>query len=129
MNFARIPPSGLQVFVSVRNLESVMYQSITPGQAIKRLKAGDPFRFIDVREPQEYALARVNEAELLPLTRFHEWIYTLNPNEEIVVMCHHGIRSAHVCRYLAQNGFEKVFNLEGGIDLWSIEADESVPRY
>jgi rhodanese-related sulfurtransferase len=106
-----------------------MYQSITPRQAIERLKAGDRFRFIDVREPQEYAVARVDEAELLPLTRFHEWIDTLEPDEEIVVMCHHGIRSANVCLYLARNGFEKVFNLEGGIDLWSIDADETVPRY
>ncbi|HEX8637625.1 MAG TPA: hypothetical protein VF692_06160, partial [Pyrinomonadaceae bacterium] len=85
MNFAGIPASGLQVFASVRNLESVMCQSITPEQAFARLKAGDRFRFIDVREPQEYAVARVDEAELLPLTRFNEWIDTLAPDEEIVV--------------------------------------------
>jgi adenylyltransferase/sulfurtransferase len=106
-----------------------MYQSITPKQAIERLKAGEQFRFIDVREPQEYAVARVEQAELLPLTRFNEWIDSLDADEEIVVMCHHGIRSANVCMYLTRNGFEKVFNLEGGIDLWSIEADENIPRY
>jgi rhodanese-related sulfurtransferase len=106
-----------------------MYQSITPKQTFERLKAGDRFRFIDVREPQEYAVARVAEAELLPLSRFAEWIGALKPEEEIVVMCHHGVRSAHVCLYLAQNGFEKVFNLEGGIDLWSVDTDETVPRY
>lgn len=106
-----------------------MYQSITPLQAFARLQSGDSFKFIDVREPQEYAVARVAEAELLPLTRFDEWIATLDPRQEIVVMCHHGVRSANVCMYLARNGFEKVFNLEGGIDLWSIEADETVPRY
>jgi rhodanese-related sulfurtransferase len=44
-------------------------------------------------------------------------------------MCHHGIRSANVCLYLTRNGFEKVYNVEGGIDLWSVEADETVPRY
>ena len=96
---------------------------------IERLKTGDRFRFIDVREPQEYAVARVSEAELLSLTRFNEWIESLSPDEEIVVMCHHGIRSANVCMYLARNGFEKAFNLEGGIDMWSIEADETVPQY
>jgi rhodanese-related sulfurtransferase len=106
-----------------------MYQSITPRETIARLRAGDRFRFIDVREPQEYAVARVKEAELLPLSKFHEWIETLAPEEEIVVMCHHGVRSANVCVFLARNGYEKVFNLEGGIDLWSTEADESVPRY
>jgi rhodanese-related sulfurtransferase len=106
-----------------------MYQSIAPRQALERLQKGEQFRFIDVREPHEYAVARVAEAELLPLTRFNEWIETLAPDEEIVVMCHHGIRSANVCLYLTRNGFEKVFNLEGGIDLWSIEADETIPRY
>lgn len=93
------------------------------------MKAGDRLRLIDVREPQEYAIARVAEADFLPLSRFGEWVGALKPEEEIVVMCHHGVRSAHVCLYLAQNGFEKVFNLEGGIDLWSIDADETVPRY
>jgi rhodanese-related sulfurtransferase len=107
----------------------MFYQSITPTQLTERLKNGDEFKFIDVREPQEYAVARLPEAELLPLTRFNEWIETLAPEEEIVVMCHHGIRSANVCMYLVRNGFEKVFNLDGGIDLWSIEADETVPRY
>ena len=106
-----------------------MYQSITPQEVIKRLEVGKRFRFIDVREPQEYAVARVAEAELLPLTRFNEWIDRLSPDEETVVMCHHGIRSANVCLYLMRNGFQKVFNLEGGIDSWSLEADETVPRY
>jgi rhodanese-related sulfurtransferase len=106
-----------------------MYQSITPQQVKERLEAGDRFRFIDVREPHEYAAARVSEAELLPLTRFNEWIESLSADEEIVVMCHHGVRSANVCLYLTRNGFEKVYNVEGGIDLWSVEADENVPRY
>ena len=93
------------------------------------MEAGERFRFIDVREPHEYAVARVEAAELLPLTRFSEWIETLAPDEEIVVMCHHGVRSANVCLYLTRSGYEKVYNVEGGIDLWSIEADENVPRY
>ena len=95
----------------------------------ERLKEKDEFRFIDVREPQEYAVARVEKAELMPLTEFNEWIETLKPEEEIVVMCHHGIRSANVCMFLARNGFTKVYNLDGGIDSWSIEVDENVPRY
>lgn len=77
----------------------------------------------------EYEIARVAKAELLPLSLFAQWNGTLNAEDEIVVMCHHGVRSANVCLYLAQNGFENVFNLEGGIDLWSIEVDENVPRY
>lgn len=107
----------------------MLYQTITPQQLSERLKNGEKFKFIDVREQQEYAVARIDEAKLTPLTRFDEWIETLEPEEEIVVMCHHGVRSANVCMFLARNGFEKVFNLDGGIDSWSLEVDETVPRY
>ena len=107
----------------------MLYQRISPAEVAERLKNGEKFKFIDVREPVEYEIACVAEAELLPLSRFAEWNDLLNAEDEIVVMCHHGVRSANVCMYLAQNGFEKVFNLEGGIDSWSLEVDENVPRY
>jgi len=107
----------------------MLYKSISPAELAERLKKEEKFRFIDVREPVEYEIARVEEAELLPLSRFAEWNGSLNAEDEIVVMCHHGIRSANVCMYLAQNGFEKVFNLEGGIDSWSTDVDRNVPRY
>lgn len=84
---------------------------------------------IDVREADEYELARVEGARLLPLSRFNEWASKLDPSIEAVVMCHHGIRSAQVCAYLARQGFKNLSNLEGGIDRWSCEVDPSVPRY
>lgn len=105
------------------------YQSISPKELAARLENDENFRLIDVREPIEYQIARIEGAELLPMSRANEWLGTLDPQEEIVVMCHHGIRSANVCLFLAQNGFEKVYNLTGGIDLWSYEVDESVPKY
>jgi adenylyltransferase/sulfurtransferase len=105
------------------------YQTITPAQLAGRLEGGERVRLIDVREPEEFALARVEGAELLPLSRFREWAGALSPDEEIVVMCHHGIRSAQVCAYLATQGFTKMFNLAGGIERWSWEVDQSVPRY
>lgn len=107
----------------------MFYKSISPKQLSERLNAGEKLKFIDVRETVEHEIARVEKAELLPLSRFNEWIGTLRAEDEIVVMCHHGIRSANVCMYLARNGFENVSNLEGGIDFWSIEVDENVPRY
>ncbi len=105
------------------------YKSATPKEIFGRIKNGENFKFIDVREPLEYEMARVEQAELLPLSLFSDWIDTLETEDEIVVMCHHGIRSANVCMFLVQNGFEKVFNLEGGIALWSSTVDENVPRY
>ncbi|HVF28490.1 MAG TPA: rhodanese-like domain-containing protein [Pyrinomonadaceae bacterium] len=105
------------------------YKSITPAQLDERIKRGDELRLIDVREPEEHAVASVEGAELLPLSKFSDWAETLNPEEEFVVMCHHGIRSAQVCMILAREGFTKLNNLSGGIDRWSCEVDRRVPRY
>lgn len=107
----------------------MFYKSISPQQLSEHLNKGENVKFIDVREPAEYEIARVEQAELLPLSRFNEWIGALKPEDEIVVMCHHGIRSANVCMFLVRNNFENVSNLEGGIDLWSVEVDENIPRY
>ncbi|HEY0100507.1 MAG TPA: rhodanese-like domain-containing protein [Pyrinomonadaceae bacterium] len=105
------------------------YQTISPTEFAERIARGERVRLIDVREPEEFELARVEGAELLPLSRFQEWAGALEAEEEIVVMCHHGIRSAHVCAHLAAQGFTKMVNLAGGIERWSVEVDRSVPRY
>jgi rhodanese-related sulfurtransferase len=110
-------------------LGGVGYTTISPAQLHERLASGEQLLLIDVREAAEHELARVEGAELLPLSRFDEWAQSLDPEVEAVVMCHHGIRSAHVCAYLARQGFKNVANLEGGIDRWSCEVDGSVPRY
>ena len=65
----------------------------------------------------------------IPLAELTARLHELDDTEEIVVLCHHGIRSARVASFLAQNGFPKVANLAGGIDSWSAEIDPSVPRY
>lgn len=106
------------------------YETITPEQLDARLKRNEAVRLIDVREPIEYEIAHIVGAELLPLSRFDEWAAALkNPEEEIVLMCHHGIRSAQVCAFLARQGFKRLYNLAGGIDRWSQEVDRSVPQY
>lgn len=105
------------------------YETIYPVQLDEQMKKGESFRLIDVREPVEFEIARIAGAELLPLSRFSEWAHGLNPEEKIVVICHHGIRSAQVCAVLAREGFDKLYNLAGGIDRWSQEVDPSVPQY
>ena len=106
------------------------YETITPAEfAARAASGGKRVRLIDVREPQEFELATLEGAELLPMSRFSEWAGALDPAEEIVVMCHHGIRSAQVCAVLARAGFTKLANLAGGIDRWSAEVDPQVPRY
>jgi sulfur-carrier protein adenylyltransferase/sulfurtransferase len=105
------------------------YSTITPAELEARLRRGDEFVLIDVREPVEHEMARIEGARLLPLSLFNEWAGTLDPADEIVVMCHHGIRSAQVCAFLARQGFRKLSNLAGGIDRWSHEVDPRVPLY
>jgi rhodanese-related sulfurtransferase len=105
------------------------YETMIPAELAARLKRGESVLLIDVREPVEYEIARIEGARLLPLSSFQEWSGTLDSSQEIVFMCHHGIRSAQVCAFLAQQGFDKLFNLAGGIDRWSEEVDNNVPQY
>ena len=105
------------------------YRTLTPVELDARLKRGDELTLIDVREAAEHEIARIEAARLLPLSEFHEWAATLDPEAEIVFMCHHGIRSAQVCAFLARQGFTKLSNLAGGLDRWSQEVDPNVPLY
>src|SRR5215216_598201 len=106
------------------------YQNLTTADVKAKLDRGERFRLIDVREPHEYALAHIEGAELLPLSRSAEWLATLPRDEEIVFFCHVGGRSAQVAGYLAdQQGFTQIANMLGGIEDWSARIDPSVPRY
>ncbi|MGH9901788.1 MAG: rhodanese-like domain-containing protein [Pyrinomonadaceae bacterium] len=110
-------------------LKTVDYATITPAEFDERRRRGDELLLIDVREPEEYLLAHIEDARLVPLSKFNEWAGALDPAQEIVVVCHHGMRSAQVCDFLARQGFEKLHNLAGGIDRWSREVDPLMPRY
>ena len=105
------------------------YQPLEPQELHEKLARGEPVNLIDVRELLEYEYARIAGARLLPLSQFTAWVNTLDPAEEYVFMCHHGIRSANVCMALARAGFMRLCNLTGGIDAWSREIDRSVPLY
>ena len=110
-------------------VEEASFQTITPREFGERVREGRDLLLVDVREPDEYELARVEGARLLPLSLFNEWAPSLDPERETVFICHHGVRSAQVCAFLARQGFRKLYNLAGGIDRWSAEVDPSVPRY
>jgi rhodanese-related sulfurtransferase len=105
------------------------FKTITPKEFEERRRAGDDLLLVDVREPEEYELARIEGARLLPLSLFNEWATTLDPERETVFLCHHGVRSAQVCAFLSRQGLDKIYNLAGGIDRWSTEIDPTVPRY
>src|SRR5215470_14390974 len=102
---------------------------IFPGQLKARIDGGARPLILDVREPEEVALAAFPNAMHIPMGEVPSRLAELDPDRETVVVCHHGIRSAQVAGYLARMGFEHVLNLSGGIDAWSETADPAVPRY
>ena len=90
-------------------------------------------QLIDVREPQEVAIAALENFQTLSLSQFEQWSPTIteafDPHGETYVLCHHGVRSAQMCQWLQQNGFTNVTNIMGGIDAYSLIVDRQIPRY
>jgi rhodanese-related sulfurtransferase len=102
---------------------------IEPAALKARLDKAERIVILDVREPEEIAIAPFPSATHIAMGDVPSRLSELDPDREIVVVCHHGIRSAQVAMYLMRMGFERVMNLSGGIDAWSVEADPSTPRY
>jgi rhodanese-related sulfurtransferase len=107
-----------------------MDYEITAEEVKGKLDAGENFTLLDVREPWEYETAKISSAKLMPMgevpSRAHQ---ELDPEDHIVVVCHHGVRSMNVTAWLRQQGFEKAQSLRGGIDAWSRRVDGRVPLY
>ncbi len=98
----------------------------------RRLDAGEKLHLIDVREPHEFALARLEKAELIPMRAVPGELQTLEARADdgtLIVYCHHGVRSLHVVNWLREQGLEACQSMTGGIDVWSLTVDPAVPRY
>ena len=106
-----------------------MAHEITPSELKARLDRKDAMVLLDVREAWETSLARLENAVHIPIEEIEMRVDELDPREEVVVYCHHGVRSAAVADYLRQQGFARVANLEGGIDEWARSVDPSLRRY
>src|SRR5579863_5191802 len=107
--------------------EPVTVREITPRELAVRLERKDNFDLIDVREPFEWEIARIEGARLVPLSTFPGAIKDLDASREIVVQCKVGGRSARAADALVAAGFKNVWNLAGGITRWSDEVDATVP--
>lgn len=104
---------------------------ITPDEVRRQLQSGS-VALIDVREPQEHQIARIEGAELIPMRTVPARINDLEDRAEaatLVVYCHHGVRSLQVVNWLREQGLENCQSMAGGIERWSVEIDPSVPRY
>lgn len=108
---------------------------ITVEELALRLAEGfsEPVQLLDVREPEELEIARLQGFENLPLSAFSEWAGEIctrfDPHTETIVLCHHGIRSAQMCKWLLQQGFTNVKNVAGGIDAYALAVEPTLPRY
>lgn len=107
-----------------------MDYEIGPDKVKTMLDGRQRFTLLDVREAEELRLARIEGATHIPMgdvpIRAHQ---ELDPDEHIVVVCHHGVRSLNVTNWLRQQGFERAQSMQGGIDRWAREIDPKVPTY
>lgn len=107
-----------------------LYTQLSVEDVVAMRQRNEYFLLIDVREPDEYAIAHIEGALLYPMSASFDWASAIDRNTAIVVMCHHGMRSAHVAASLTQRfGFRNVANMSGGIDAWSRLVDVHIPRY
>lgn len=84
---------------------------------------------LDVREPWEHQICRIEGSELVPMRTVPSKVTDLEPDRAIVCLCHHGGRSMHVAMFLARQGFASVYNLTGGVDAWARQVDPAMPTY
>ena len=107
-----------------------MEYEITLEEVKSKIDRREEFTLLDMREPWEFETASMERAKLMPIgdvpSRAHQ---ELDPEDHIVVVCHHGVRSMNVTAWLRQQGFEKAQSMRGGIDAWSRQVDRTVPVY
>lgn len=102
---------------------------LTPAQLAERRARGEPLELIDVREPHEWEIARIEGARLVPLGTLDGALGALDREREVVVYCRGGTRSAQAARRLRDAGFGRVWSLAGGINRWSDDVDPGVAKY
>ena len=122
-------------FCGIRGEEQTTMQTqvgipeITPAEVKRKMDAHEPFVLIDVREPSEYQICRIPGSKLIPLGEVPQRMNELNSEDDIVVHCKAGVRSAKAVDFLMKSGFRKIHNLKGGILAWSDQVDPTVPKY
>ena len=106
-------------------------QQISPVQLAEWLRdesRAKPF-LLDVREPWEFETCKIEGSQSLPMRSIPQRIAELDAGTEIVAICHHGMRSLQVAGFLEQNGFGKLYNLQGGVAAWAAQVDPKMPTY
>lgn len=106
-----------------------MIEDITPSEFLRRVDSGELWQLLDVREAWEIDIAWIEHSLEIPMAEIQARVTELDMSKPVAVLCHSGGRSAQVANYLSQCGFDRVANIVGGIDAWSLDIDQSIPRY
>lgn len=107
-----------------------MIKNMLPQELHQHLNQNpSPPLLLDVREPWEFERVHIPGSQLIPMQQIPARLNELNPQQEIVVICHHGTRSMYVANFLVSNGFNNVINLSRGVDGWAKEVDRDLPTY
>ena len=108
-----------------------MIPQLTPGELARWREDAtrEPPVLVDVREPWEFELARIEGSLLVPLGQLPHRVDELPRDRPLVMVCHTGRRSQNAAMFLAQSGFSDVRNLAGGVEAWAVEVDPSMRRY
>ncbi|MGC8743296.1 MAG: molybdopterin-synthase adenylyltransferase MoeB [Verrucomicrobiia bacterium] len=118
-----------EMVCSKKEAKETSTDNITVEELKRLMDEKKQFRLIDVREPEEFKIAKIQGAELFPLSTFNLRFKELDPSEEYYIICKSGVRSQMVVEFLKQNGYKNVKNVSGGILAWSERIDNSVPKY
>ena len=102
---------------------------ITVQELQAKQNVGTDWVLLDVREQEEVELVQLPNSVHIPMGDIPSRLHELDPDSEIVVYCHHGVRSLQVVHFLHQHDFEHVVSLAGGIDAWAIEIEPEMTRY
>ena len=106
-----------------------MDYQITPQEIRQRQERNEELILIDVREPWERQTASIAPSSHILMADIPARLQELDPEQHIVIYCHHGMRSLSVAAWLRQQGYQKVQSMAGGIDRWSLQIDPKIPRY
>jgi rhodanese-related sulfurtransferase len=106
-----------------------LYEDLSPAEFAGKRDADESWQLLDVREAWEIEIVSVPDSIRIPMSEVPQRHAELDKDRPVAVLCHSGVRSARVAEYLASLRFTQVANIAGGIDAWSQEVDNSLPRY
>ena len=102
---------------------------MSPSEINNKLKSGEDLLIIDVRESFELEICKLEDALHIPMMKVPFQLKKIPQDKELIVMCHHGVRSLRIVNYLKAQGISNVFNMDGGIDRWAKEVDNKMNKY